>query len=74
VRIANNARKHGITDEEMLHAIANHTRKYQQGDGVLMYVGASGRGTNIIEVAVLSTAAGDDVVIHAMPVRSKFWP
>jgi len=74
VRISNNARKHGVSEDEMLHAIQNHTRKYEQDDGIWLYIGASGKGTTMIEVGVLTTADGEDVVIHAMRARPKLWP
>lgn len=74
MRIAKGARKHGITDEEMLHAIRNHEKKFRQDDSIWLYIGASGRGVRMLEVAVLRTDDGDDVVIHAMPVRFKYWP
>lgn len=74
VRIAASARKHGITDEEMLHAIRNRKHKFQQEDGIWLYVGSSGSGVSLIEVAVLRTPDGGDLIIHAMKARSKFLP
>ncbi|MGI8702636.1 MAG: (2Fe-2S)-binding protein [Nocardioidaceae bacterium] len=74
MRIAISARKHGVSDHEIRHAVEHHVRRFRQDDSIWLYVGGTGRGATLIEVAVLRAQDGEDVAIHAMPVRSKFWP
>jgi hypothetical protein len=63
------ARKHGITDEDMLHAYRNPTRVFELDD-LTMLVGPD-RSANLLEVGV-TTAEGIDFVVHAMVVRPRF--
>lgn len=63
------ARKHGITDNDMLHAIRNSIRQLSLDD-LVMFIGPDNSG-NLIEVGVVR--ANHEVrIIHAMPVRLKF--
>lgn len=63
------ARKHGIKDNEMLHAYRNPVRVFGLDDlGTLIGADESGR---LLEVGVVAT---DDVeiIVHAMPARPRF--
>ncbi len=63
IHIAAGARKHGITDEDMLHAFRNPTRVEYHDDGFTMSRGADWAG-NPLEVGFIE--AGDGIVIiHA---------
>lgn len=64
------ARKHGVTDEDMLHAYANPIRIYEVGEGLVMFIGPD-RSTRMLEVGVVD---GDlaPVIVHAMKARTKF--
>ncbi len=65
------ARKHGVTDADMLHAIRQHWREFLTDDPlVVMFVGPGCDGAPL-EVAVVDTDEGL-AVIHAMPARPKF--
>lgn len=68
--IADSARKHGIEDEDMLHAYRNPIRHYEVDDGMDMLIGAD-RSARMLEVGVVQ---GDTapVIVHAMTVRDKF--
>ena len=64
------ARKHGILDDDMLHAYRNPIRVVDLDGGLTMLVGADGSG-RMLEVGV---AVGDGVefIVHAMFARQKF--
>ena len=59
--ILSSARKHGVTDIDMLHAYL---------DDLTMLIGADSSG-RVLEVGVAS-AEGFDFIVHAMPARLKF--
>jgi hypothetical protein len=63
------ARKHGVSDDDMLHAYRHPTRVLQLDD-LIMLIGPSQTG-QLLEVGV-SRADGIDFIIHAMPARPKF--
>ena len=69
------ARRHGIADEEIRHALRNFIAQSDDtgDDDVTMFIGPDATG-NLVEVGVLSTEDGP-VVIHAMPGRiNRFFP
>lgn len=63
------ARKHGIGDEDMIHAYRNPTRVFVMDD-LVMLVGADTSG-RLLEIGV-AVADGIDFIVHAMPARSRF--
>ena len=63
------ARKHGITDEDMLHAYRNPTRVFELDD-LTMVIG-SDRSASLLEVGIAS-AEGIDFIVHAMAARPRF--
>jgi hypothetical protein len=71
VEIAESARKHGIRDEDMLHAI-RHPARIVPGEGRDLVIGAD-RSGRLLEVVVLDDDPDEEpIVIHAMPLRPKF--
>ncbi len=65
------ARKHGVSDDDMVHAIRHHWRAFETDDpDVTMFVGPS-RAAGPLEVGVVSDDKGV-AIIHAMPARKKF--
>ena len=65
------ARKHGVTDDDMLHALRHHWRAFETDDPqVTMFIGPS-RAGEPLEVGVVEDDAGV-AVIHAMAAREKF--
>ena len=69
MRITDSARKHGIADEDMLHAPHNVIR-IAESDDFTMLIGPA-RDGQLLEVGVLDAGGDDPVVIHAMPVRPE---
>jgi hypothetical protein len=63
------ARKHGIRDDDMLHAYRHLVRVFDLDD-LIMLIGADDSG-RMLEVGV---AVGDGVefIVHAMSAREKF--
>ena len=63
------ARRHGVPDDDILHAYRNPTRVFRLDD-LVMLVGPSQSG-QLLEIGV-SRAEGIDFIVHAMPARAKF--
>lgn len=70
MEIADAARKHGVGDLDIEHAVRNAIRVLNQGDRDL-YIGAD-RAGRLLEVVVVDDD-GQPVAIHAMTLRSKFY-
>ncbi len=70
--IASTARKHGVSDQDMLYAYAyaNPIRFYGVDEDLAMFIGPD-RAARMLEVGVVD---GDlaPVVVHAMKARAKF--
>jgi hypothetical protein len=63
------ARKHGISDDDMLQAYRNPIRVFELDDLVMLIGGdESGR---ILEIGV-AAAEGIEFIVHAIPARDKF--
>jgi hypothetical protein len=70
--IADSARKHGVRDQDILHAFRNPLRTEDRGDGFTMLTGGSRTG-ELLEVGVADSEDGP-VIIHAMPARKQYLP
>jgi len=71
MEIADSARKHGVRDEDIEHALRNPLRVVA-GEGRDLVIGADRTG-RFLEVVVLDDDPNEEpVVIRAMPLRSKF--
>ena len=66
--IAPSALKHGISEENILHAYRNPIRLHRQQDRVLLVGGDW--GGNLLEIGV-DQSEEHDVIIHAMPARDR---
>jgi hypothetical protein len=71
--IADSARRHGITNESILHAYRHPIREHvsDQDDGFFMNIGTDHAGRPI-EVGIRVALDGTPVIVHAMPARAKF--
>jgi hypothetical protein len=74
IDILDTARKHGVADEDILHALRNAVFDYpHQGDHELtMAVGPARNGATMLEVGYLMSEEGRLVVVHAMRARRKY--
>lgn len=68
--IAPSAFKHGVGEDEILHAYRNPIRVWDLGDGLTMMIGANAAAI-ILEIGYIQ---GDVavVIVHAMRAREKF--
>ena len=65
------ARKHDVSDDDMLHALRHHWRAFETDDSaVTMFIGPDRSGAPL-EVGVVIDEQGT-AVIHAMAARPKF--
>jgi hypothetical protein len=72
VRIGEPARKHGVDDADIWHAVRTATRRIDVDDDLTMLIGPARDGTPL-EIGVLDLSSDDAVVIHAMRLRPKFY-
>ena len=67
------ARRHGIADDDILHAIENSMFVDDLGeDPDRWLVIGPDRAANLLEVIVLITGEGNELIIHAMPLRAIY--
>lgn len=72
MEIAESARKHGVADADILHAIALPLRQIRQGEDRVLIIGADRRG-RLLEIVVLDPDTDEPAAIHAMALRRKFY-
>ena len=68
--IATSAHRHGIRDDDILHAFNHPILVEELDDGVTMFVGAD-QAANLLEVGVIDSIDGP-IIIHAMPARARY--
>lgn len=66
MEILESARRHGVSDDDIRHALRNAMNRIPQDDGFVMHIGPDRTG-RLLEVGVVG-----DRVIHAMPARPKY--
>jgi hypothetical protein len=71
MRIGEPARKHGIADSDIWHAVRNSMRRILLDDDLTMLIGPATNGA-LLEIGILDIEGDDPVVIHALPLRPKF--
>lgn len=67
--ILQSARKHGVGDDDMLHAYRNPIRVFDVDD-MAMLIGPD-QAARLLEIGVAS-AEGIDFIVHAMAARPRF--
>lgn len=76
MEIHRSARRHGVADEDILHATAHPLVVVDfepDGDPPRLLVIGSDRAGNMLELIVLDLADKRLLVIHAMPLRPQFY-
>ena len=68
--IAPTALRHGLGEDEILHAFRNPIRVWDLGDGFMMMIGANAAAI-ILEVGYVQGATAV-VIVHAMRARERF--
>ncbi len=68
------ARKHGVADEDLLHAVANAFYRGQLDEWPpvrVLYLGPD-RAANFLEVVAVERDDGSELAIHAMKMRPGY--
>ncbi len=73
VGIFSSARRHGIADDDIRHAVEHALAVGEQADGKVLYLGAD-RAGNLLEVVSVVRDDGSEVVILAMRMPAKYEP
>jgi hypothetical protein len=75
VEIRSSARKHGVADADMRHAVDyyGYAGEESSDDGLVkvLYLGPD-RAGNMLEVVVIERQDGHEIIIHAMKMRQKY--
>jgi hypothetical protein len=66
------ARRHGLTDDQIAHAVRNPISVHSEDD-LTMYVGAADSTGLLVEVGLVDSDVGP-VVVHAMEARGRYRP
>jgi len=73
VEIYASARRHGIADDDIVHAVQHAMAVGEQDDAKVLYLGPD-RAGNLLEVVSVARDDGTEIVIHAMAMRAKYEP
>lgn len=71
MRIHQSARKHGVADLDIQHAVLHAMTIDDQDEDTRLYLGPA-RSAELLEVVTAVMADGTEVAIHAMKMRPKF--
>lgn len=73
MEIHDSARKHGVADEDILHAIDHALAFEDAGEDPdrWLLIGPDTAG-NLLEVVVMILVEGNQIAIHAMPMRDNY--
>ena len=71
MEIHSSAQKHGVADEDILHAIDNVMSIDDQDDDTRLYLGPA-RNADLLEVVAIVRDDGSELAIHAMKMRPKY--
>lgn len=67
------ARRHNVADADRLHAITNSLAVEDRSEDPNRWlIFGPDRSANMLEVVVLVTDEGVEIVIHAMPLRAAY--
>ena len=73
MEIHDSARKHGVVEADISHAVDNALAIEDAGeDPDRWLVIGPDRAGNLLEVVILTTVEGNRIAIHAMSMRDKF--
>lgn len=69
--VLESARRHGVGEADMLHAVEHALKVVPQDDGVTMYIGPARSSHQMLEIGIV-TWHGLAAINHAMPARPKY--
>jgi hypothetical protein len=70
LRIHSAARKHGISDADIKHAVKHAMKIEDSDDSTRLYLGPD-RNAALLEVITVTRNRGSEMAIHAMKMRPK---
>lgn len=71
--ILESAHRHGVSDEDMIHALRFAIDDIRQDDEMVMFIGPDSTGHTLIEVGVVIWWGGELAIAHAYrPARAKY--
>lgn len=73
MEIRDSARKHGISDEDIRHAVEHALVVAELGADGLLFLGPD-RAANLLEVMAVTRVDREPLVIHAMRMRRHYEP
>jgi hypothetical protein len=73
VELRDSARKHGVADEDIQHAVTYALLVAELDDDKILYLGPD-RAGNLLEVVAVMRHAAPPLVIHAMAMRRRYEP
>jgi hypothetical protein len=73
MEIYRSARKHEVSDDDIVHAVDRSLVAAEQDDGKVLYLGPD-RAGNLLEVVSVIRNDGSEMVIHAMRMRRIYEP
>lgn len=68
--VLDSASRHGVDEEDALHAYVFAVDSFIVGEGMVMYIGPS-RAGQLLEVGAVEWHE-EVAIVHAMPARPKF--
>jgi hypothetical protein len=71
LEIYESARKHGIADEDIEHAMSYAMSIDDRDDGTRLYLGPA-RNADLLEVSTITRSAKVEIAIHAMRMRPRY--
>jgi hypothetical protein len=71
LKIEGSARRHGIADPDIEHAVSHAMSIDYQEDDLRLYLGPA-RNADLIEVVTVAREDGLELAIHAMKMRPKY--
>lgn len=72
MRIGKPAGKHGVHEADVWHAVRRAVRRVVLEEGLTMLIGPARDGA-LLEIGILHLDGEDPVIVHAMPLRPKFY-
>lgn len=71
--ILDSAHRHGVSEDDMLHALRFAVAHVRQDDDMVMFIGPDTSGAQLVEVGVVIWWGGELAIAHALrPARNKY--
>ncbi|HEX5929866.1 MAG TPA: hypothetical protein VFY48_10780 [Solirubrobacterales bacterium] len=71
LKVHPSARKHGLADADIKHAVEHAMSIDDQEDDLRLYLGP-GRNAALLEVVTVARSGRNEMAIHAMTMRARY--